>query len=86
MKPDAPFVLAHLSFPQAEAERDLWLSRYFAFSGIEAAKWEESRAAVNAHLTILDPERDEAMLRNAGFSNVTPFYQGFAFRGWVAYA
>jgi tRNA (cmo5U34)-methyltransferase len=86
MKPDAPFVLAHLSFPQGEPERDLWLSRYFAFSGIEAAKREESRAAVNAHLTILDPEREEVMLRDAGFSNVTQFYQGFAFRGWVASA
>lgn len=86
LKPGAPFVLAHLSFPQSEPERDLWLSRYFNFIGVEAAKREESRAAMNAHLTILDPAEDEAMLRDAGFSGVTQFYQGFAFRGWVAYA
>jgi tRNA (cmo5U34)-methyltransferase len=86
LKPGAPFVLAHLSFPQAEPERELWLSRYFTFIGVEPTKWDESRAAMNAHLTILDPAQDEAMLRDAGFSGVTQVYQGFAFRGWVAYA
>lgn len=86
LKPGAPFVVAHLCFPQGEPERDLWLSRYFAFSGVEATKRGDSRAAINAQLTILDPEQDEASLRDAGFSGVTQFYQGFAFRGWVAYA
>lgn len=86
LKPGAAFVVAHLSFPQAQPEREQWLSRYFAFSGVNAAKWEDSRAVVNAHLTILDPEQEEAMLRDAGFSDVTRFYQGFAFRGWVTYA
>jgi tRNA (cmo5U34)-methyltransferase len=86
LKPGAAFVIAHLSFPQGEPERDLWLSRYFSFSGVEATKREESRAAINAQLTILDPEQDEASLREAGFSGVMQFYQGFAFRGWVTYA
>ena len=62
----------------------LWLSRYFAFSGIEVT--DSTRAAIISQLTILDPEADEAVLRDAGFSNVTQFYQGFVFRGWVAYA
>jgi tRNA (cmo5U34)-methyltransferase len=84
LKPAAPFVVAHLSFPQAEPERGQWLSRYFAFAGIEAT--DTTRAAILSQLTILDPEHDEAILRDAGFSNVTQFYQGFTFRGWVAYA
>jgi tRNA (cmo5U34)-methyltransferase len=84
LKPGAPFVLAHLSFPQAEPERDLWLSRYLAFSGVKDP--DAARAVIETQLTILDPAQDEAMLRDAGFSNVTQFYQGFAFRGWVAYA
>jgi tRNA (cmo5U34)-methyltransferase len=37
-------------------------------------------------LTILTPEQDEAILREAGFSNVSLFYVGFTFRGWVGYA
>ncbi|HEX5778876.1 MAG TPA: class I SAM-dependent methyltransferase [Xanthobacteraceae bacterium] len=84
LKPGAPFVVAHLSFPQCEPERELWLSRYFAFSGVEDTK--AARTAIDTQLTILDPADDEAMLRDAGFSNVTQFYQGFAFRGWVGYA
>ena len=47
---------------------------------------ENARAAISARLTILSPEDDEQLLRDAGFSGVSLFYAGFAFRGWVAYA
>jgi tRNA (cmo5U34)-methyltransferase len=42
-------------------------------------------ARIDSHLTILPPEQDEAMLRQGGFSNISLFYVGFTFRGWVAY-
>ena len=45
-----------------------------------------ARAAIDAQLTILTPEQDEALLREAGFGDVALFYAGLAFRGWVAYA
>ncbi|HEV7339676.1 MAG TPA: class I SAM-dependent methyltransferase [Bosea sp. (in: a-proteobacteria)] len=89
LKPGAPFVAAHASFPQGEGERGRWLSRYAAFaaaSGAEPAKAENARAAVAAHLQLLSPEEDEAILRAAGFSEVSLFYTGFSFRGWVGYA
>jgi len=86
LKPGSPFVVAHFSFPQGEGERSLWLSRYAAFSGIDPDKAASARAAIDAQLTILTPEQDEAILREAGFSNVTLFYAAFTFRGWVAYA
>lgn len=91
LKPGAPFVVAHFSIPQGggEGERALWLSRYAAFavsSGIEPDKAANARAGIDAHLTILTPEQDEAILRDAGFSNVSLFYAGFTFRGWVGYA
>ena len=35
---------------------------------------------------IVSPQRDEEMLREAGFSDVACFYVGMAFRGWVALA
>jgi tRNA (cmo5U34)-methyltransferase len=82
-------VVAHFSFPQSEPERALWLSRYVAFavsSGVEPDKAESARAAIAARLPILAPEQDEAILRDAGFSNISLFYVGFTFRGWVAYA
>lgn len=89
LKPGAPFVVAHFSVPQGEGERELWLSRYAAFlaaSGVEPDKAANARAAIDTQLHILTPEQDEAILRGAGFSNVSLFYAGFTFRGWVAYA
>lgn len=88
LKPGAPLVIAHLSFPQGEQERSLWLSRYVSFavsSGVEPEKAANARAAINAQLPILAPEQDEALLREAGFTNVSLFYVGFTFRGWVAF-
>jgi tRNA (cmo5U34)-methyltransferase len=88
LKPGAPFVAAHFCIPQDDA-RALWLSRYGAFaaaSGIDSLKTAEARKAIAARLTILTPEQDEAILRQAGFSNISLFYAGFTFRGWVGYA
>ncbi|MGA0596237.1 class I SAM-dependent methyltransferase [Enterovirga sp. CN4-39] len=89
LRPGAPFVVAHSSFPQGEDERAAWLRRYADFavaSGADPAQAENARAAVSAHLNILEPEHDAAILREAGFSDVTPFYAAFTWRGWVAYA
>jgi tRNA (cmo5U34)-methyltransferase len=89
LRPGAPFVVVHLSVPQGEGERALWLSRYAAFlvtSGIEPDKAARAHDAIDARTHILTPEQDEALLREAGFSEVSLFYAAFAFRGWVAYA
>jgi tRNA (cmo5U34)-methyltransferase len=88
LRPGAPFVAAHSSFPQDDT-RPLWLSRYEAFavaSGADPEHAKTARAAVDAHLNLLSPAEDEAVLRDAGFSDVTLFYSAFTWRGWVAYA
>jgi tRNA (cmo5U34)-methyltransferase len=89
LKPGAPYVIAHLSFPQGEGARALWLSRHAAFliaSGLDPEKAANARVAIDTRTHILTPEQDEAILREAGFSNVSLFYAAFSFRGWVAYA
>jgi len=89
LKAGAPFVVVHFSFPQGEGQRALWLSRYAAFavsSGVEPGNAAKARAEVDTRLPILTPEQDEAVLREAGFTNVSLFYAGFSFRGWVGYA
>lgn len=89
LRQGAPFAVAHFSFPQEPAEREVWLARYAAFavaSGVEPAQAEKARAAIASRLPILAPAEDEALLRAAGFTGVSLFYAGFAFRGWVAYA
>ena len=89
LKPGAPFVTAHGSFPQGRGERSLWLSRYAAYavaSGAEAEQASSARDAVDAHVDMLSPEQDEAVLRAAGFADVSLFYAAFTWRGWVGYA
>ena len=89
LKTGAPFVLVHLSFPQAEPERSIWIDRHVAYgrsNGLELADAERARQAISSGLTILSPEEDAAMLRHAGFSDASLFYVGLSIRGWVAYA
>ncbi|WP_438590914.1 hypothetical protein, partial [Klebsiella aerogenes] len=67
----------------------LWLSRHAAFlvaSGLDLGKAANARAAIDKQTHILTPEEDEAILREAGFSDIGLFYAAFSFRGWVAYA
>ena len=88
LKPGAPFVVAHFSFPQTGAEKNTWLSRYAAFataSGVPAENLKNATAAIREQLPILSPTEDEALLREAGFTDITLFYTGFTFRGWVCY-
>lgn len=89
LKPSAPFVAAHSSFPQNPAERPVWLSRYAAFavaSGADPSDAENARKSVDAHVPLFEPAQDEAILREAGFSDPSLFYAAFTWRGWVAYA
>jgi tRNA (cmo5U34)-methyltransferase len=89
MKPGAPLVVAHQSFPQTEPERSLWLMRYAAHAiaaGAAREQAEEAQAAVGALLPTLAPEDDEAILKGAGFADATLFYAAFTWRGWVGHA
>jgi tRNA (cmo5U34)-methyltransferase len=89
LKPGAPFVAAHSSFPQAGTDRGRWLSRYAAYaiaSGADPDKANNARAAVDANLSLLSPEQDARVLSEAGFRDVEMFYAAFTWRGWVGYA
>src|SRR3546814_19830827 len=89
LRPGAPFVAAHGSFPQGADERDRWLDRYAAFavaSGGDPEQVAKGREAVATHVAMLSPEEDEAVLRAAGFTGVEAFYTAFTWRGWVGYA
>lgn len=82
----APFVVAHISFPQTEPERSTWIARHVAYSGTDPANAESARQAIASRLSILEPQEEETMMREAGFPNVSLFYAGLSFKGWVAYA
>lgn len=88
LKPGAPFVSAHYSFPTDDAAPDKWLGRAAGFaiaSGVDASQATGNVARLRERLPVLSPEQDEALLRDAGFPNVELFYAALAFRGWVSH-
>jgi tRNA (cmo5U34)-methyltransferase len=89
LKKGAPFILVHLCFPQSEPQRSRWIARHVAFglsNGTDPAQAENARQAMGSRLSILSPEEEEAMLGQAGFSDVSLFYAGLSLRGWVSVA
>ncbi len=88
LRPGAPFVVVHHSFPQAGTQQDLWLRRNAAWliaGGVPAAQAEAGIEVMKDRLPALSPEEDEALLRAAGFGEVQLFYAAFTFKGWVGY-
>lgn len=88
LRPGAPLVVAHHSFPDTGPEQGRWLARNAAFaiaSGVPVAQAEGSIAAIKERLPVLSPEQDVALLYEAGFSNVELFYAGLTFKGWTTF-
>ena len=85
LAPGAPLVMAHISFTEAEPERTQWIRRHIAFGGGDPGS-EAAVEAMRTRLTVLPPEIEESLLREAGFGGVSLFYAGLSFGGWVAYA
>lgn len=86
LRPGAPFVMAHMSFPQDEPQRTQWINRNLMYSGTAPEKMEASAHAIATRLHLLDPKDEEDALELAGFKRAELFYAGFGFRGWVTYA
>lgn len=89
LKPGAPLIVAHHSFPQTDDQKALWLGRYAAFataSGMPAQRMQTAAKPIATRLPTLSPDDEEAALRSAGLTDVSLFCAGFSFRGWVAYA
>lgn len=88
LKPGAPIVVAHHSFPSEDPIKDRWLLRNAAFaaaSGVPVTHAEASIAAIKEQLPVLSPTQDVDLLREAGFTDIDLFYCAFTFKGWVAH-
>lgn len=88
LKPGAPLVIAHHSFPTEDPARDRWLARNAAFataSGVPVAQAQGGITAIKERLPVLSPQQDVDLLREAGFTDIDLFYCAFTFKGWVAY-
>ena len=89
LKPGAPLIVAHHSFPQTREEKSRWLHRYAAFAVSSGIAREDAMRAIDAmdtRLPLLSPEQDVALLREAEFETIELFYAAFTFKGWIAHA
>lgn len=89
LRPGAPLIAVHSSFPKQKNGRDTWLSRYEAFavmSEVDPEIASKAREAVAMSMPHLDPSENVQLLRKSGLKNVTPFYSAFSWHGWVGYA
>jgi tRNA (cmo5U34)-methyltransferase len=84
LRPQAPFVLAHMTFPPVEAAT--WFARNLRFAGTDPARIPQASALMAEKLTILDPAQEVADLAATGYTAVTPIWSGLGFRGWLAQA
>lgn len=88
LRPGAALIVAHHSIPE-DGNFLRWFARLVAFAGGPGANnagTSETAVMVAERLPVLSADADEAMLRDAGFSDVALFYGGMSFRGWVATA
>lgn len=89
LKPGAPLVIAHHSVPDEPTEKRVWLQRWAAFAMARGGTDDDLAAraeALASRLPTLSPEREVALLEEAGFIEPRLFYAALSFRGWVAYA
>lgn len=77
LKPGAPLVVAHHSFPSETPVRDQWLARNAAFAAASSVPMTQAKgsiAAIKERLPALSPQQDADL-----------FYCAFTFKGWVAH-
>lgn len=87
LKPGAPLVVAHHSYPNEPHLQRKWLRRFVDYSeasGVRVGNADATIATMQRSLPALPPEEEEALLAMVGFRDVELFYTGFTFRGWVA--
>lgn len=89
LKPGSVFILVDLCLDKTASRYDALRDRYARFaldSGADPDDVAHTRDRLKTVLHTVSPERDEALLREAGFTDIGLFHAGLSWRGWVAYA
>ncbi len=89
LAPGAPLALVDLCMDKGALTFQRDLDRYERFALESGAGPDDvvgTVARVKAILNTVASEREEALLREAGFGDVTLFFAGLSWRGWIAYA
>lgn len=88
LRPGARLVVAHHSFSSGDDPKP-WMMRSILFADRNAHDREKASASAEImveRLPLLSSDDEQALLDQAGFSDVALFYAAFSFRGWIATA
>jgi tRNA (cmo5U34)-methyltransferase len=88
LRAGAPLVTFHHSAPDGGARTALFerYARFTAGPDADPGQVGKSAATLSAQLPIASPEEEEALLREAGFTDVWTYYAVLTLRGWLATA
>src|SRR3990167_262308 len=89
LKPGAPFIQVHVSFDKNAPDASVQYSRYAGFPlarGEDPEQVSKAKAMIEKMLHAVPPKEEKNLLTQAGFTNITKFYTGLVWKGWVAYA
>jgi tRNA (cmo5U34)-methyltransferase len=89
LKPGAPFVLVDRCDSPDNPNFDRNIDRYIAYataSGVDPETLKNAHASHRGNTAMATAARDEALLAEAGFSDIETFYYAMNWHGWVAYA
>lgn len=89
LRPGSPFVIVDRCDDRDGSNFTRNVERYAAYaraSGVEAEIVADAYESQKVNLGLVPPERNEALLAQAGFTDVEVFYVGMNWQGWVAYA
>lgn len=88
LKPGAPLAIIDgigvTGEPETELLRRIW-KQHAVKNGI-AEEIAEANAENFAKVAVISVEREEELLRSAGFERLTPIFRGLAIKGWLAFA
>jgi len=90
LKPGAPFIIADSSFDFHDSDiKDKQTMRYAQFaqdSGASETEIEQGLSMVEKLASTISPQREEALLHEAGFSQIELIFVALSWHGWVCRA
>lgn len=89
LRPGAPFVLVDRCDDREGPDFRRNIDRYAAYaraSGVAPETVAGAYESQKANPGLVTAARNEALMAEAGFTGLEPFYRGMEWRGWVAYA
>jgi len=89
LKPGAPLFLANHCNDKTAPDSESWFDRQTTFAlgnGLDPDYAREQRTRFTTTLNCVGPERDEGLMREAGFRDVHLVFAALSWRAWIATA